>query len=157
MDFFLWLPTQKSSFLIYIIFFLFLVEDFREYETKKDTKCNQPQKRCLPNERSDVLTIQDLQRLKENKPLKNYDAFVLYEDEDSSFVEEIFERHPHYELCTKSDLIVQTFEHTAIVNLIEQRCRRVIAVISKNFLNSPSNANRFLVDFAQAQQVGKTP
>lgn len=118
-------------------------------------KYDPPKEPCLSKENNDVLTIQDLERLHENKPLKMYDAFILFEDEDSVFVDHLYKEleQRNFQLCTKSDLLLQSFEHTAIVNLIEKRCRRVIAVITKNFLNSSSNSNRFLVDFAQAEQV----
>lgn len=129
------------------------IGDIEEFEGRTYEKFDQPEKSYLPDEKSDALTIQDLERLRENKPLKLYDAFVLFEDEDSDFVERLYGNLPNYSLCKKSDLMAQTFEHTALVNLIEKRCRRVVAVISRHFLNSSSNANRFLVDFAQAEQI----
>uniref|UniRef100_T1GFU3 TIR domain-containing protein n=1 Tax=Megaselia scalaris TaxID=36166 RepID=T1GFU3_MEGSC len=116
-------------------------------------KANKPITSPLPVERNEVLTLQDLKRIEEGKPLRNYDAFLLFEDEDAEFVQTLLAKLSNYHICMKSDLVRQTFEHTAVVELIEKRCRRVIAVISEHFLYSPSNANRFLVDFAQASQV----
>lgn len=133
------------------------VQKFEEFESKnisqKDIKYEKPITSPLPVERNEVLTLQDLKRIEEGKPLRNYDAFLLFEDEDAEFVQTLLAKLSNYHICMKSDLVRQTFEHTAVVELIEKRCRRVIAVISEHFLYSPSNANRFLVDFAQASQV----
>ncbi|KAL5292362.1 MYD88 family protein [Megaselia abdita] len=129
-------------------------EDIKNYEEhiESERKYEQLKVCSLPKDKF-VCTVQDLERLKENKPLKIYDAFILFEDEDIDFVETLYERLDKFELCKKSDLLTTNFEHTAVVELIEKRCRKVIAVISKHFLNNTSNANRFLVDFAQAEQI----
>jgi len=45
------------------------------------------------------------------------------------------------------------FEHEIISRIIEERCNRLLAIFSPNFLKSP--ANQFLVSYAQALALGK--
>lgn len=58
------------------------------------------------------------------------------------------------QLCVKDrDLISgATFEHEAVMQLISERCNRLLVVLSPNFLNSP--ANKFFLNYAQAVGIG---
>lgn len=59
-----------------------------------------------------------------------------------------------FQLCIRDrDLIGGLqFEHDAIIKLIAERCRRLVVVVSSNFLKS--KANKFFVTFAQALALG---
>lgn len=58
-------------------------------------------------------------------------------------------------LCAKErDLIAgHPFEHKAIIELISERCNRLVVIISASYLQSP--VNKFVVDYAQAIGIGK--
>ncbi|XP_058832961.1 myeloid differentiation primary response protein MyD88 [Topomyia yanbarensis] len=98
----------------------------------------------------DIITIDDSHNHKQF-----YDAFVLFADADVEFATKIIERLEERKLkiCVKDrDLLAGiSFEHEAIIRLISERCRRLVVVISKEFLRSP--LNEFFVTFAQALQI----
>ena len=58
-------------------------------------------------------------------------------------------------MCIKDrDLLAGSmFEHETISRIIEERCNRLLAVFSPIFLKS--QANQFLVSYAQALALGK--
>lgn len=60
-----------------------------------------------------------------------------------------------FQLCTKDrDLVAgSTFEHEVIMQVIRDRCRRLIVIVSPPFLESA--ANKFFLTFAQALGIGK--
>ncbi|XP_008548103.1 myeloid differentiation primary response protein MyD88 [Microplitis demolitor] len=102
---------------------------------------------------SKMLTVDDLYRVKAGLSMQRYDAFLLFADEDTNFVEQIIEyleQKHNLKLCIKDrDLISGiTFEHTAIMKLISERCNRLIVVLSPNFIKS--TANEFFLNYAQA-------
>ncbi|XP_063234809.1 myeloid differentiation primary response protein MyD88 isoform X2 [Bacillus rossius redtenbacheri] len=104
-------------------------------------------------EDSQILTVGDVQRLKQGLKPQNYDAFLLFADEDQDFAEEIvkqLEDGYHFKLCVKHRDLVGglAFEHKAIMDLIAERCNRLVVIISEDFLRS--QANQFFVTFAQA-------
>lgn len=87
------------------------------------------------NERFDKLTIDDTARVDVIK----YDAFVCYAPEDA--------QHAHAligllngqfgkQLVTADDLLPGHFEHDALMQLIDTRCRKVIIVLTPNFSQS---------------------
>lgn len=96
--------------------------------------------------------MQDLECSEKGLPLKTYDAFVIYNDKDVEFASELIERCEQmgYSLCTKDrDLLGGlSFESDAILNLLSQRCNRLIVIVSKAFLKSPMQI--FITNFAQA-------
>ncbi|XP_055536182.1 myeloid differentiation primary response protein MyD88 [Wyeomyia smithii] len=98
----------------------------------------------------DIITIDDTRSKKQI-----YDAFVLFADADVEFATKMIERleERHLKVCVKDrDLLAGiSFEHEAIIRLISERCRRLVIVISKEFLSSP--LNEFFVTFAQALQI----
>ena len=49
------------------------------------------------------------------------------------------------------DLVAGTVEHAASCNIIQERCKKVIAVFSASFFDSKEN--KFLTDFAQYVQI----
>ncbi|XP_063972648.1 uncharacterized protein LOC135160249 [Diachasmimorpha longicaudata] len=95
----------------------------------------------------------DVVRYESGQALQLYDAFLLYADEDSSFAIEIIEnleKRGNLRLCTKDrDLISrgERFEPEILMQLISERCTRLIVVLSPNFIKSP--VNTFLMDFGQ--------
>ena len=58
-------------------------------------------------------------------------------------------------MCFKErDLLAGTmFEHETISTVIEQQCNRLVVIFSPSFLKS--QANQFLVSYAQAVALGK--
>uniref|UniRef100_A0A182IZK0 TIR domain-containing protein n=1 Tax=Anopheles atroparvus TaxID=41427 RepID=A0A182IZK0_ANOAO len=88
---------------------------------------------------------------------QQYDAFILFAQEDMEFASKMVDRLEArgLNLCLKDRDILGggTFEHQVISTLISERCRRVVVIISEAFLASP--LNDFMVTFAQALQIEK--
>ncbi|CAB3234770.1 unnamed protein product [Arctia plantaginis] len=83
-----------------------------------------------------------------------YDAMVLYAAEDKDFVEIMMERMTvkGYQLCTVDDLQVgHTTQYAPVSRLISERCRRVILVLSPDFLDSPGM--KFYMNYATADGI----
>uniref|UniRef100_A0A1B6LXK5 TIR domain-containing protein n=1 Tax=Graphocephala atropunctata TaxID=36148 RepID=A0A1B6LXK5_9HEMI len=103
-----------------------------------------------------VLTYDDITRLESGLQLQKYDALLLYADQDQSFATQMVDRLEEYNLkvCLKESLVGGlSFEHQGIMRLISERCRRVIIIVSRSFVNSP--VNQFFVTFAQALAIEK--
>jgi len=102
-----------------------------------------------------VLTFDDIRRLEEGLEPQLYDALLLYADQDEAFARQVFDRLEndyHLKVCLKESLVGGlAFEHQGILKLISERCRRVIIILSRSFLDSP--VNRFSVSFAQALAI----
>lgn len=81
----------------------------------------------------DRLTVDDTARLR-----TLYDAFVCYAPEDGHHAEELMTllREHDKKIATADDLLPGHFEHDAIVQLIDMRCRKVIIILTPNFLRS---------------------
>lgn len=67
-----------------------------------------------------------------------YDAFVCYAPEDQEHAESLisFLEQRGKTLATASDLLPGNFEHDSLVQLIDTRCRKVIIILTHNFLRS---------------------
>ncbi|XP_058465595.1 myeloid differentiation primary response protein MyD88-like [Malaya genurostris] len=98
----------------------------------------------------DIITVDDTYNHKQF-----YDAFVLFADADVEFATKMIERleEKQLKICVKDrDFLAGiSFEHEAIIRLITERCRRLLVIISKEFLRSP--LNEFFVTFTQALQI----
>lgn len=104
-----------------------------------------------------ILTIDDVNRIHQGLDTQTYDAFVVFADEDIDFATElieIMEKQYGLKLCVKErDLVAGLhFEHKAIIELISERCNRLIVIISPAYLKS--SANKFVVNYAQALGIG---
>ncbi|KAL6448554.1 hypothetical protein ACFW04_000441 [Cataglyphis niger] len=106
----------------------------------------------------EILTLGDVHRLNQGLQTQFYDAFLLYADEDISFVNEMIQKlETEYKLklCLKDRDLVGgvAFEHEAVMKLISERCNRLLIIISPNFLKS--SANKFFLNYAQALSIEK--
>uniref|UniRef100_A0A1I8PSR7 TIR domain-containing protein n=1 Tax=Stomoxys calcitrans TaxID=35570 RepID=A0A1I8PSR7_STOCA len=106
-----------------------------------------------------ILTTDDVIRAKKGLPLQRYDAFVLYADADLTYVTEMLTKledntEYNFKLCIKDrDLLAGVaFKHVALTQLIEERCKYLIVILTNAFLSSAEN--KFFVDFTQALQIG---
>lgn len=100
---------------------------------------------------SSILTVDDLEYIGKNMELIQYDAFILFADDDIDFATEVIETmEKQYKLkfCVKDYLIGGLFEHEAIIRLISQRCEKLIVILSPSFFKSPMN--KFFLNFTQA-------
>lgn len=78
-----------------------------------------------------------------NEEIIYYDAYVCYADENSQFVCELakFLESPEigFKLCIRGrDLLAgHQSETDALIKLIQERCRRMLIILSPDFVNSP--------------------
>lgn len=105
-----------------------------------------------------LLTRDDVLRVPQGLDNQNYDAFLLYADEDVNYASEMMnklENEHNLKLCIKDrDLIAGiTFEHVAVMRLISERCNRLVMIVTSNFLRS--TANTFFLNYAQALSIDK--
>lgn len=105
-----------------------------------------------------ILTVDDVTRLNQGLGTQNYDAYVVFADEDIDFATELIEtmeKQYGLKLCVKErDLVAGiAFEHKAIIELISERCNRLIVILSPAYLKS--SASKFVVHYAQALGIGK--
>lgn len=104
-----------------------------------------------------VLTSSDVLLYQQGLPLQRYDAFLLYADKDYNYALEILSKlqyNPIYnfKFCLKDDLLFGIpFEHLALMELIRERCKFLIVILTKEFTKSPEN--RFFVNYAQTLQI----
>ncbi|XP_037809664.1 myeloid differentiation primary response protein MyD88 [Lucilia sericata] len=147
-----------------------LVEDTKTYQSKLqqcldldsddnvDMNISKPYGDFGHGSDPNILTTSDVIRAQKGLPPQMYDAFVLYADADLNYASEMLtklEDNPQYnfKLCMKDrDLLggVQ-FEHVALTQLIEERCKHLIVILTEEFLKSPEN--KFLVNYTQALQI----
>ncbi|KAL9930020.1 myeloid differentiation primary response protein MyD88 [Glossina fuscipes fuscipes] len=107
---------------------------------------------------SKILTKDDVVRAQNNLPPQTYDAFVLFAEKDINYAIEMIDKLEnnsdyHLKLCIKHrDLLTGlSFEHVALMELIQDRCKHLIVVLTREFLKSPENT--FLVNYTQALQI----
>ena len=67
-----------------------------------------------------------------------YDAFVCYAHEDTQLAQDLilFLREKNLRIATADDLLPGHFEQDALVQLIDTRCRKVIIILTPNFMRS---------------------
>ncbi|XP_055529315.1 myeloid differentiation primary response protein MyD88-like [Wyeomyia smithii] len=127
----------------------YLVDDAILFLTERQKTRTVAVEDCLGLD-EDILTIDDTRSKKQI-----YDAFVLFADADVEFATTMIERleERHLKVCANDrDLLAGiSFEHEAIIRLISERCRRLVIIISEEFLSS--SFNEFFVTFAQALQT----
>lgn len=128
-----------------------LVADIHYF--KENPEAHKTQVALNPDSEKYVLTKDDAEN---TKPF-HYNAFLLYADDDIDFATRVLytmEKDYDFRFCVKDrDLIGGTFEHKAIVKLIEERCDRLVVILTPSFFSSP--ANNFFLDCAQTISIVK--
>ncbi|XP_063708459.1 myeloid differentiation primary response protein MyD88 [Culicoides brevitarsis] len=97
-----------------------------------------------------IITSLDRYRINNGLKMIIYDAFLMYDEKDEDFAQLIKEtlENSGMHICIKNDFLGGIpFEHDAAMTLIAKRCRRVIIIISKHFLDS--TADIFMSKYAQ--------
>ncbi|XP_037954264.1 myeloid differentiation primary response protein MyD88-like [Teleopsis dalmanni] len=147
-----------------------LAEDARNYNTKLQQKSlvlNDEPDAVQPLESNDnfgfgsdpnILTKDDVLRAQKGLPPQKYDAFVLFADADINYAIEMLAKleeneENNFKLCLKDrDLLAGvSFTHVALTQLIEERCKHLIVILTDEFIKSPEN--KFLVNYTQALQI----
>ncbi|KAI4461848.1 myd88 [Holotrichia oblita] len=100
---------------------------------------------------SAFITVSD-RKLHHSLPPKQYDASILYADDDAKFAAEvitILEQQYRLDIFLKErDLIGGTIEHDATMQVIAKRSNRLIIILSPAFLES--SENKYFTSFAQS-------
>ncbi|XP_017780049.1 PREDICTED: myeloid differentiation primary response protein MyD88-B [Nicrophorus vespilloides] len=125
----------------------YLEEDIKQHKEQANGQCSST---SLNTDRK-ILTVDDVSRISQGLEPQNYDAFVLFADEDINFATRVIEmeKQKNLKFCVKDrDLVGGAFEHDTIIKLIAERCNRLIVILSPAFL--ASNENNFFLRFAQA-------
>lgn len=69
-----------------------------------------------------------------------YDAFVCYAPEDIQYAQELISivknNDERAKLATADVLLPGHFEHDALIRLIDERCKKVIIILTRNFISS---------------------
>lgn len=103
-----------------------------------------------------LLCVGDAERLRRGESLVQFDALLLYDESDADFAAEIVSRMENRGLllCERERHLLPgiPIEHEGTMKLIQERCRRVIVVLSPMFLQSP--VNNFLTMFASFNGQG---
>lgn len=89
--------------------------------------------RLILKDFSEQLTIDDV-----SSHRIMYDAFICFAPEDFDYAQELIsllEKHGK-RIATAYDLLAGHYEHDALVKLIDTRCRKVLTILTPNFLRS---------------------
>lgn len=101
------------------------------------------------------LTIDDEHCINSGISQKTYDALLLYDDSDREFADTVtdkLENSYNLSLCIKDrDLLIGTNELTSMMELIDNRCSKVLIIISSELMKS--NLNSFLTNFTQGVNI----
>ncbi|KYN02200.1 PREDICTED: myeloid differentiation primary response protein MyD88 [Cyphomyrmex costatus] len=129
-------------------------ERYLEHEQKAQISVD-PMDECIDKK---ILTLDDIHRLKQDLGLQYYDAFLLYAEEDIDFVNEMIEKLEvqfKLKLCLKDrDLVAGLeFEHEAVMELISERCNRLLIIVSPNLMKH--STNKFFLNYTQALSIEK--
>jgi myeloid differentiation primary response protein MyD88 len=113
-------------------------------------------KTSITDHGKEALTYDDLSRLNRGQELMQYDAFILYGDDDKEFTIDLVKRleKQGLKVCIKDrDLLGGAFEHEAVMKLIAERCSKLVPIFSPSFFSSENN--KFLTSFAQHVSIEK--
>ncbi|XP_018357243.1 PREDICTED: myeloid differentiation primary response protein MyD88 isoform X2 [Trachymyrmex septentrionalis] len=129
-------------------------ERYLEYQQRAQMSAD-PMDECTDKK---ILTLDDIHRLKQGLASQYYDAFLLYAEEDIVFVKEMIEKLEiqfKLKLCLKDrDLVAGLeFEHEAVMELISERCNRLLIIVSPNLMKH--SANKFFLNYTQALSIEK--
>ncbi|XP_011054903.1 PREDICTED: myeloid differentiation primary response protein MyD88 isoform X2 [Acromyrmex echinatior] len=129
-------------------------EKYLEHQQRAQVSAD-PMDECTDKK---ILTLDDIHRLKQGLAPQYYDAFLLYAEEDIVFVKEMIEKLEiqfKLKLCLKDrDLVAGLeFEHEAVMELISERCNRLLIIVSPNLMTH--SANKFFLNYTQALSIEK--
>lgn len=132
---------------------LFLDEDAKAFLSRtKDTTCRKSMEIVKADPDNDIITVGDFKLSEKNLPVKQYDAFVIYNKKDEEFALKLIEKCEEngYSLCYKErDLLGGiSMEDDAVLNLVSKRCQRLIVIFSEAFLRNAMQI--FITNFAHA-------
>ena len=82
---------------------------------------------------SNLLTVDDTNRSREL-----YDAYICYTEEDTDYARELIPllEARQCRVATRDHLMAGPLEHDALAELIDERCRMVVIIVTPNFVRS---------------------
>ncbi|XP_059471616.1 myeloid differentiation primary response protein MyD88 [Neocloeon triangulifer] len=98
-----------------------------------------------------ALTVDDTYLLEKGLPPQQYDVMLLYADQDIHRAKEIIENleERHIRVFDKNrDLIPGVFEFDAVLELIANRCNKIVVIFSDHLFQN-DKVNNFHVSYAQ--------
>ncbi len=113
---------------------------------------------CAVSDTRNALTMQDLEALRRGRSLPMYDAMIIHgeEEADARFAWDLadrIEKAGKTVFLPERDLIAGTIEHSASVDIICERCDKVVTLFSPSFMESPKN--KLYTDLAQYKSLEK--
>ncbi|KAK7600810.1 hypothetical protein V9T40_008251 [Parthenolecanium corni] len=114
------------------------VRDATEYRHQSNEVSYSPEE---PEFCKEILTTDDVQRYRKGLPLRIYDAFLLYVSADEEFAKQLIttlEGRFNLRLCEKDRDFRGgiDIEWSAIFKIISKRCRKLLVILSPEFLQS---------------------
>lgn len=98
---------------------------------------------------------------KKFRKAQHYHAFVLYDENDVVHIQNVLDivgklEKMRFNLCIKErDFLMGIgMEHSAVMDMIEQRCYRVIIFVTRGIFSS--SYNNFIMQFCQRQAIGES-
>ena len=103
------------------------------------------------------MTTKDHEDYREGRQLSQYNASILYADEDVEFAAGLIhrlEKEAHLTVFVpERDLLIGVIEHSATMKMIASRCGKLILVLSPSFLKS--SINKYLLKYAESISIGE--
>lgn len=107
-----------------------------------------------------VLTISDPEHRQRGQPLQQYDALIIYAEDDAddaAFVRRMIDemtQKRNLVICHSDDILAGSqFEHSVRRDLLVERCNRLIVVLSPAFVLSEEN--KYISNLAQSLGIAR--